>query len=360
MAPSAKDAIIPEKERPELSRKTSIQPSPATTPPVVNPNSQNYFNRPISSTQTPTQQDLFNPPLSPRRPKVFPKKKRKNPYHQMQPNDRHDLCEQLSIQFSERSSALSGLPSSAVFCPFTLYLPGFEFPLNNVFSHQLLKQYSTAFQYLFSLKIVQYRLRNYWLLGAKALRQRLPRRLIRLLKLLNALQTKLRRFFDSLLDYYCLDVISAQKARFFEEIREVRDFECLIVLHRRFLSRILAALGLDFYDKSRAETRSRTRAALARALGAFGEYCSVHDFVNKQLLHHVENENEEESEDERLQKGENNDQMIRTTTRHVCKVEGQLVGAVIEFTASLQAKEFEIRNDFNECYARDPREFPRP
>lgn len=307
-----------------------------------------------------TQHDLFNPPKSTQIQRPVNKKPKSKTHRQILPNNRFDLCEQLSIQFSERNGAWHGLPANTLYSPFTLYLPGFEFPLNNVFSQDMLRQYSMAFQYLFSLKIVQYRLREYWLRGAKAMRKRIPTRLKSLLKLLNALQTKLRRFFDALLDYYCLDVISAQKALFLKEIKQVTDFERLITSHRRFLAKIMAALSLDFFDKSRSETRTRARSALAKALSAFTEYSSVEEFVNRQLLLNVVDEDERDrSEDERLQRGEDNDEMIRTTIRHICRVERQLSGAVIEFSASLQAKEFEIRNDFNECYARDPREFGR-
>jgi hypothetical protein len=265
------------------------------------------------------------------------------------------LCDDLGIRFYEKQHGFI-----QQFVNFSLYLPEFEFPLNNVFSKSMLRKYSLIFQYLFSLKTIQYRLRQYWLQNSKVIKLRHNPRLSRLLLLLHAFQGKLRSFFDGLLDYYMVDVVMNCWEEFRKQLKEVLDFEELIKMHQRFVFNILEKLALDFDNEVTKKRRTRLRTALAQIFRNFQEYVQIQQFVFKNLVNSGGREGDEDSfigEDERLQTEFNQDNIIKESFGHLFKIEKIFSGAVLEFTGCLKEKEFEMRNDFNEYYARDTRTF---
>lgn len=263
------------------------------------------------------------------------------------------LCDDLRIRFFEKQKGFKHH-----FINFSLNLPEFEFPLNNVFSQSLLRKYSIIFQYLFSLKTVQYRLRQFWVHNSKIMKRRHNARLSRLFLLLHAFQGKLRSFFDGLLDYYLVDVIAVCWDTFCDELSRVRDFEKLIQLHQTFVFQILEKLSLDLDNEANKKRRVRIQAALAQIFRNFEEYVQVQQFVFKNLVD-AESEDSDSSMlgDEQLQSAHNKDSIIKESFKHLFKIEKRFSAAVIEFTYYLKEKEFDIRNDFNEYYARETRSF---
>jgi hypothetical protein len=264
------------------------------------------------------------------------------------------LCDDLSIRFYEKQNGFT-----QHFVNFSLYLPEFEFPLNNVFSKVLLRKYSFIFQYLFSLKTIQYRLRQFWVHNSKIMKRRHPARISRLFLLLHAFQGKLRSFFDGLLDYYLVDVIAVCWDNFCKELHQVMDFEKLIQLHQKFIYRILEKLSLDFDNEANKKKRTRIRAALAQIFRNFEEYSQVQDFVFKKLVNQDEDQDSDSSmfDEDHLKSAYNQDQIIKESFNHLFKIEKRFTAAIKEFTTCLKEKEFEIRNDFNEYYGRDTRSF---
>ena len=265
------------------------------------------------------------------------------------------LCENLGIRFFEKSPIFS-----THFLNFSLHLPDFEFPLNNVFSKSLLRNYSLIFQYLFSLKIIQYRLRKLWLENSKIMRGGQTAKMSRLYLMINAFQGKMRSFVDGLLDFYLVDVITVRYSLFCKSLGEVIDFEELIRLHHKFVYDILEKLSLDYDNNYTKERRSNIQSALVHILRSFEEYCKVQSFVTRHLTENIQMEVESDdsmTEDQRLETANSNDKIIDDTLTHVFKLERTFSTAVAQFTLFLQDKEFEIRNDFNEYYARDTRSF---
>jgi hypothetical protein len=263
------------------------------------------------------------------------------------------LCDDLSIRFYEKQNGFI-----QHFVNFSLYLPEFEFPLNNVFSKALLRKYSLIFQYLFSLKTIQYRLRQFWVHNSKIMKRRHSPVLSRLFLLLHAFQGKLRSFFDGLLDYYMVDVIAVCWDNFCDELKKVMDFEKLIQLHQKFIFRILEKLSLDFDNENNKKRRTRIRAALAQIFRNFEEYVQVQDFVFKKLVNEEDQDSDSSMLDESaLESAHNQDHIIKESFNHLFKIEKRFTVAIKEFTSCLKEKEFEIRNDFNEYYGRDTRSF---
>lgn len=270
-------------------------------------------------------------------------------------NDKFLLCDDLGIRFYEKQHGFI-----QQFVNFSLYLPEFEFPLNNVFSKSVLRKYSLVFQYLFSLKTIQYRLRTHWLHSVKIMRKRHSPSISRLLLLLHAFQNKLRGFFDGVIDFYMVDVIMVCWEKFKGDLRDTLDFEKLIQTHQKFVYVILEKLSLDFDDELTKKRRTRLRSALAQIFRNFQEYVQVEQFVMKNLVDStLANLDASESfdDEQRLENDYNREGMVKESFAHLFKVEKTFSKAVLEFTACLNEKEFEIRNDFNEYYVRDTRSF---
>ena len=191
------------------------------------------------------------------------------------------------------------------------------------------------------------------------MKQRHNPRISRLLLLLHAFQGKLRGFFDGLLDYYMVDVIAVCWEEFKKQLHFVLDFEKLIQLHQAFVFKILEKLSLDFDNEVTKKKRTRLRAALSQIFRNFEEYVQIQQFVNVNLLNdpQVGDSDDSMTEDQRLENAHDQDNIIKESFKHLFKIESKFTGAVLEFTACLREKEFEIRNDFNEYYSRDTRTF---